>query len=142
MKPALAELKTQNQFVCQSWHQAEEGALVYPAMQIHSRLMFQVPMYWTACVGYTLRNEKGQEYNQHQIIAATTRYRLRNISDTFTGYMEDLEQEVNQQHVVGQFYILATGKGRERVFTETMIDKVLDFTSAYKGPARWEVEDA
>lgn len=139
MKPALAELKTQNQFVCQSWHQAEEGALVYPAMQINSRLMFQVPMYWTACVGYTLRSERGQGYNQHQIVAATTRYRLKNISDTFTQVMEDLEQEVNKNHVIGQFYILATGKGRERVFTEPMIDKVLAFMEAYDGKARWEV---
>lgn len=115
---------------------------MYPNMQIYTNLMFQVPMYWTACVGYTLRNEKGQEYNQNLLIPSKVRYRLKNISDTFTHYMETLEQEVNSNHVIGQFYILTTGKNREAVFSEEKVDKLLKFMAAYDGKARWEVQDA
>lgn len=112
---------------------------MYPNMQVYTNLMFQVPMYWTACVGYTLRNEKGQEYNQNLLIPSKVRYRLKNISDTFTHYMETLEQEVNSNHVIGQFYILATGKDREAIFSEEKVDKLLKFMQAYDGKARWEV---
>lgn len=135
---AFAEMKTRGQFVCQSWKQADEGALVFPHMRIDSKLMFQVPMYWTACVGYALRNESGKDYVQFCLIPTTVPYRLKNISDTFTDYLHDLEQEVNKDHVIGQFYILATGKGRERVFTDAWVEEVTDFMDAHGGPARWE----
>lgn len=138
VSPAFVELKTRSQFICQSWKQADEEALIYPARQAYTSLMFQVPMYWTACVGYILRNEKGQEYNQNRVILSNVRYRLKNISDTFTHYMETLEQGVNRNHIIGQFYILATGKEREAVFSEERVDKVLKFMGAYDGKAIWE----
>ena len=137
---AFAEMKTQSQFVCQSWKQADEGALVYPHMRIDSKLMFQVPMYWTACVGYTLRNEAGIEYNQNRLIPANVPYRLKNLSDTFTSEMYAMEEEINKNHIIGQFYILATGKNRESRFTDEWVEGVVDFMGAYSGPARWEVK--
>lgn len=136
MKRAVAEMKTRSLIVCQSWKQADEGALVYPNMTINSKILFLLPMYWSACVGYVLKNEKGDIYTQYKLVQTDTPYRLKNISDTFTDVMYSMEGETNKKHIIGQFYALRTGN--KRSFTQPLVEKLITFMGADEGPARWE----